>query len=102
MRDGDTHSGCIRCFAHLEKCRVMSANFNRLFPEDDVHFTGKPRHEVLWALEDEIPTQVRKAKQGSGVWIWRRGLKQRLNWHPDARQHFPLYLRDFGHLDNAG
>jgi hypothetical protein len=37
------------------------ADIDRLFPEDDVHLAGETAHEMLRALEDEVPPQVRKA-----------------------------------------
>jgi len=43
---------------------------------------------MLWTLEYEIPSQVRKTKQSRPVRIRHRGLGRRLNWNPDAGKHF--------------
>jgi hypothetical protein len=48
---------------------------------------------MLRPLEHEVPPQVRKADQSWSLRIRRRGLGFKLDWHPDARQHFPFNLR---------
>jgi hypothetical protein len=45
---------------------------------------------MLRPLENEIPSQVRKADEGWPVRIGDNGIGFTFNRHPDARKHFSL------------
>ena len=88
VRNDDPDVGRVLRLANLEVGRFLRADVDRLFPVDDVHLAGEAAHQMLRPLEHEVPPQVRKAQQGCGFRIRRRGLGFEFHWHPDARQHF--------------
>ena len=99
VRDDDPDVREAFGLADLEERRVsLAADVDRLFPEDDVMSLGEAAHQMLRPLEHEVPPQVRKADQGWALRIRRRGLGIRLNWHPDAIQHFSFIPSDVRNL----
>jgi len=93
VRNGDPDVGRVFGLADLEISGFPAADVDRLLPVNDRHLARKTAHQMLRPLEHEVPPQVRKADQGWGFGIRRRGLGFRLHRHPDARQHFSFILR---------
>src|SRR6185437_1104679 len=92
MGDDDMDIRRVRGLADLQVRGLSRPDFDRFLPEDDVHGARKPAHQVLRPLEDEVPPQVRKAKESCDFRFRRRGLGIQLYWHPDASQHFSFNL----------
>jgi hypothetical protein len=46
--------------AHLRPDNIVE---DRLFKIEDIVLTGGSREEMLWALEDKIPSQMRKTNE---------------------------------------
>ncbi len=74
-RDGHVGGGVL---AHVQADFIA---VNGLFEEDDRTVLGEPAHEVLGALEHEIPPQVRKADQRVGAAVAEGGRRN------DRRRH---------------
>jgi len=77
--------------ADVERGRGAVFGIDRLFPHDDGSLAGEAGEEMLGALEDEFPPQVRKAQDHRRMFGRAQGLSSRTDRYAIASAHRLLH-----------